>query len=400
MLSSMLLPNHLYYLGPGVSPAVVLQAEDRATSRVNLVRQQAGRRAGESLWQADLTRFLAGARREWQFRIDCGNGHAVHPTVAECFTTELRAVWVQDEQLFSYRPAPEVSPGRVVKIDAFAGALSTRPLYIYLPRGFDEHGERRYPVIYMHDGQNCFDACVADSYAGAWQADIAADFLIRHGLMQECLVVGVSHGREQRIVEYLPPYATVIPPSRRPHVRSLRVGDASSVGKTPARPLTPVAGRADLTFRYYRDDVAPYVEAHYRAASGRDQRATCGSSMGGIFSLYIMTEYPEFARNHAALSSSLWTTRTRSGTLEAIERLRAAPPHDTRLWLDSGTQSGPGNRGDDGMRDTQALRDALLEAGYQAGVDFQYYLDEGGRHNEASWAARLPLVFQFLFPAI
>ncbi|MCB0232815.1 MAG: hypothetical protein KDG58_01070 [Anaerolineae bacterium] len=68
------------------------------------------------------------------------------------------------------------------------------------------------------------------------------------------------------------------------------------------------------------------------------------------------------------------------------------------MWLDSGTRSAP-DRGDDGMRDTLRARDVLLEAGYVPGVDFQYFLDEGGIHNEASWAARLPMIFQFLFPA-
>ena len=398
--ATMLLPQHLYYLGAGDEPWLDLMDNDEVTDRVVMLNIGPGRTADENVWRADLRGSLPAAdsdpgEREWQFRIDRGDGHLVHPLVAECFTTALQTVWVQDDELFAYRPAPEVSPPRVVKIDEFVGSLPTRPLYVNLPRGFNEHPERRYPVIYMQDGQNCFEAFVADSYVGAWQADVAAEFLIGQGLMQECIVVGVSHGQEDRMLEYLPPYAAFTPPSRRPFVKAL-TGENND--KPLARPIQPQAGRADKTVRYYQDEIAPYLEQHYRALQGRENRATCGSSMGGLFAVYTALEHPEFARNHAALSSSFWITRTRDGKLEMIERMRTGPRQDIRLWLDSGTRSAP-NRGDDGMRETLKARDALLEAGYVPGVDFQYFLDEGGIHNEASWAARLPMIFQFLFPA-
>ena len=396
----MLLPNHLYYLGPGDEPWVDLMDNDEVTSRAILLNIGEGRSAEENLWRADLRGCLPDVDsesdpREWQFRIDRGDGHLVHPIVATSFTTALQTVWVQDGELFGYRPSPDISPSRVIKIDEFTGILPTRPLYIYLPRGFDEHADRHYPVIYMQDGQNCFEAFVADSYVGAWQADLAADFLISQGLMQECVVAGVSHGQEQRMLEYLPPYAAWVPPSRRPFVKGL-TGDPD--GEPLARPLQPQPGQADRTLRYYDKDVAPFLERNYRALPGREQRATCGSSMGGLFAIYAAFEHPEFARNHAALSSSFWITRDRNGKLDAIERIRKVPRRDIRLWLDSGTRSAP-DRGDDGMRDTLRARDVLLEAGYVPGVDFQYFLDEGGIHNEASWAARLPMIFQFLFPA-
>lgn len=394
----MLLPDHLYYLGEGDAPHVELMDDQQVTARVEMLAIGPGRTADERLWRSDLTGCLpesaGGFNGEWQFRIDHGNGRVVHPTVAESFTTALSAVWVQDRQLFSYRPAPLVSPPRVLKIEDFAGSLPTRPLYICLPRGFEEHTDRRYPVIYMHDGQNCFESFVGDSYVGAWQADMAAEFLISQGLMQECIVVGVSHGKEERLMEYLPPYASFTPPSRRPFTKAQKEDDAPA----SVRPLRPAPGRADATFRYYRDDVAPYVERNYRALAERTQRATCGSSMGGLFALYIAWDHPEFARNHAALSTSFWITRNQNGGLEAIERLRKGPQRDIRLWLDSGTRSGLG-RGDDSLRDTRKARDALVEAGYEPGPNFQYYVDEGGIHNESSWAARLPLIFQFLFPA-
>lgn len=391
-----LLPDHFYFLGQGLDPAVELWGDDQVLQRAPLAWAGEGRHGDESLWTADLAGLLPEQgfpRTEWQFRVNPGDGRLLHPEFAPAYTTTLRSLWMQDGQIFGYRPAPAVSPPRVVKIDDFHGALGARPLYLYLPRGYAEHGDRRYPVLYMHDGQNCFDAFVDDSYAGAWQADLAANLLIRQGLMQECIIVGVSNGREQRILEYLPPYARHLPPPRRP-TAAVDHGDHPLA---PQRPLTPVPGRAQRTLACYRDDVAPFIAQRYRVRFGREHTATCGSSLGGVFSIYIAWEHTDFARHHAALSPSLWATRGRAGRLEAVERMRTAPRRDVRLWLDSGTRSAPG-RGDDGCRDTAAARRALLQAGYVEAVDFQYYVAEGATHSEASWAARLPLILQFLFP--
>lgn len=387
-----LLSNHFCFLGEGLNPAIELWSDDAVQQSVPLAWSGSGRRSDESLWLADLSGLLPAG--EWQFRVNLGDGRLLHPEFAPCYTTTLRSLWMQDGQLFDYRPAPSVSPPCVVKIEEFHGSLGTRPLYIYLPRGYDEHGDRRYPVLYLHDGQNCFDAFVDDSYAGAWQADLAASLLIRQGLMQECLLVGVSNGREQRILEYLPPYARHLPPPRRPTVA---VDHGDEQPPQQQRPLRPVPGRAAATLAYYRDEVAPFVGQRYRVLAGREHTATCGSSLGGLFSIYIAWQHSDFARHHAALSTSFWATRTPNGALEAVERMRTAPRRDIRLWLDSGTLSSPG-RGNDGQRETALARDALREAGYVEGVDFQYYVADGATHSEDAWAARLPLVFQFLFP--
>ncbi len=283
-------------------------------------------------------------------------------------------------------PEPNVSPSRVEKIFDFEGSLPTRALYLYLPAGYDESGAH-YPVLYMHDGQNLFEAFVEDSYLGSWRADETADRLIRASRMRPCVIVGVSNGSEARLAEYLPPYASY----------TLPVPKGKRKGKGRKIPLKPLQGRADETFAYYRDEIAPFVAANYRVLTGREHTATGGSSLGGLFSTYIAWEHPEFARGHAILSPSYWITRNGGGEMETVERLRRGKPRDLRLWLDSGTQDSPG-KGDDGMADTQAARDALLKNGFEEGPDFRYYLDEGATHHEDAWAARLPGIFEFLFP--
>ncbi|MEZ4662588.1 MAG: alpha/beta hydrolase-fold protein [Caldilineaceae bacterium] len=269
--------------------------------------------------------------------------------------------------------------------------MPPRPLYIYLPRGYNEHVERRYPVLYMHDGQNVFEAFVQDSYVGSWRADEIADRLIAAGQMRECIIVGVSNGQAARLAEYLPPYAVYPPPS--PNGAQ---PNGAHKGRRKVSPLSPtIQGAADKTVRYYQE-VAAYIGQHYRVLTGREHAATCGSSLGGLLSLYMAWEHPAFARHHAVMSPSFWiTAQNGAGQYAAIERLRTGPPPDVRLWLDSGTTS---DAGDDGLALTKLANQALLANGFHSGSNYQFYIDQGGRHHESSWSARLDQVLKFLFP--
>ncbi len=210
-LDNPLPPGHFYYLSAipdpvlEILPALTLGKRARPL-RLPLTYQQSGRQPGETLWAARLPDPLPGTL--WDFRVRLRERQYDTPASGGYYRTALRTVWLQDRQLFDYRPAPAVSPSRVVKIPTFAGRLSSRPLYIYTPRGYAEHPGRHYPVLYMHDGQNVFETFAADSYVGSWKADETADRLIGLGRMQECLIVGVSHGKDTRRIEYTPPYIT------------------------------------------------------------------------------------------------------------------------------------------------------------------------------------------------
>lgn len=367
------------------------------------------------------------------FRVGWESGRVIKPADDVFFSTSADCVWLQDEHFFDYCPAAHVSPSRVTKIDSFVGSLSPRPLYIYLPRGYKEHIHRKYPVLYMHDGQNCFEAYVEDSFAGSWQADLAADQMIREGKMRECVIVGVSNGSKERFFEYMPDFsrlpdfvldsyyqveveeepiteepdeADTSPDADTEFVEDLDLNDepelleVSEVSELPEerREYTneESVGRASATVAFYASDVAPFIESRYRVKSGRENRATCGSSMGGLMTMFFAWEAPSFARHHAAMSTSFWLTRTKDKELPWIKRLQQEEPRDIRLWLDSGT----GDRGehDDGMKDAILARDALLANGFVQGASFHYELAEGAQHHESAWAARLPRALTFLFP--
>lgn len=295
-----------------------------------------------------------------------------------------------------------LSPSKVIKIPAFRGSLSTRAIYIYLPLGYAESQTRAYPILYMHDGQNCFAAYEQDSYAGSWRADKIADHLIAHGEIQPCIIVGVSNGQRDRLAEYMPPYVQY----------TLR-HDATKNDKSRGRSV--ISGQAERTFAYYQNEVDPYIRNHYRVLKGRENIATCGSSMGGLFSTYIALEESHFARSHALMSPSFWITyqrdRAGNGSYEIIERfythhppdssgdiLRADSPQKLRLWLDCGSWGATEGEGDDGLPLLLAARDALIGSGFEEGDNFQVYFDEGAIHHESAWAGRFDQVLRFLFP--
>jgi predicted alpha/beta superfamily hydrolase len=361
--------------------------------RLPLRRDGPGRRPGEWLWVAELPDLPRG--HALQFTVEDGGAKPTTPPGGEFYHTSLRSFWLQDGQVFAYRPAPQVSPSRVVKVPAFKGVLPARPLYVYLPRGYDEHARRTYPVLYMQDGQNVFHAYEADSHVGSWQADLAADGLIAQGAMREVVIVGVGHGGAERLAEYLPPFATMKAPRPEPAPR------ARLRPRRRAASLAPVVlrGRADRTLAFYQRDVGSYLHRNYRISTDRSETGLCGSSMGGLFSLYVAFEHPQLARHYAALSPALGLARDQAGEPALRARLGSGPITDVRLWIDSGTQDEPG-KGTDGREETRAFWDSLQARGASAGPDFQYHLFEGALHHESDWAARLPKVLRFLFPAV
>ncbi len=334
--------------------------------------------AENDVWSLDI-RFPPQTPVEWAYLTrddrsaladDPGNANLL-PAPANSVVTGGRARKPSPGQV----PAtPVLSPPRVIKTTTPAGSLSERPLYIYLPRGYEQHSDATYPVILMHDGQNCFQEFAADSFAGSWKADTTATRLIDEGRMRPCIVVGVANGQAMRLREYMPPWAC----------------------------YSAECGEGDAVLGYYFGELLPWLRANYRVAEGRENVATVGSSLGGLMAIYAAHEHSAAAKHHAALSPALWITRESEEYPEPLvfERYAEGPKPDVRLWIDSGSRSSFGSTdSDDDMANTLRMRDVLIGNGFLMGDDLMHIVDPGGTHNESSWAARLDRVFEFLFPA-
>ena len=234
---------------------------------------------------------------------------------------------------------------------------NSRSLRIYLPPSYSAQPQKRYPVLYMHDGQNLFDATTT-SYGTAWDVGRTMDRLIANDDIEEAIVVGIDNTPD-RIPEY-----------------------------TPCCDPKYGGGKLDAYQAFITDTVKPYVDRNLRTLPDREHTAIMGSSLGGIASVYIAERRPDLFSKAGGVSSSLWWNQ-RDLVTKAPSPSSLQP---VKFYIDAGTNG-------DGMDDTVAMRDAMLANGYRLGKDLYFYSAEGGVHNEKSWAERLHLPLMWFFPA-
>ncbi|MDX2030193.1 MAG: alpha/beta hydrolase-fold protein [Blastocatellia bacterium] len=237
-----------------------------------------------------------------------------------------------------------------------------RDVIVYLPPGYEREDARRYPVLYLNDGQNLFDR--ATSYAGVeWQVDETAQSLIEGGLIEPLIIVGIHNTGETRIDEYTP---TIDPKLKR-------------------------GGKAGLYGQFIVDELKPFIDRRYRTRVDPASTGIGGSSLGGLVSLYLGLKYPQIFGKLMVMSPSIWWDH--GILLRTVETLPAKP--STHIWLDIGTREGKFTPGQ-----VRTLKEILLAQGWRLNADLKYLEVKGGHHNEAAWAGRVAPALKFLFPKI
>jgi predicted alpha/beta superfamily hydrolase len=220
-----------------------------------------------------------------------------------------------------------------------------RDLLVYLPPSY-EQSDRRYPVIYMHDGQNLFDS--ATSFAGEWEVDQTMEHVSGRGL--EAIVVGIPNTGEQRLTEYSP-------------FVDERMG----------------GGGGDAYLDFIVQTVKPIIDQDFRTRPEREGTAVSGSSMGGLISLYAFFRAPTVFGFAGVMSPALWF-----GSRGIFDFVAQSPYAGGKIYLDIGT-----DEGGDALHDARRMHDLLVEKGYQKGRDLAFLVETGARHEEAAWARRL-----------
>jgi predicted alpha/beta superfamily hydrolase len=240
-----------------------------------------------------------------------------------------------------------------------------RDVLVYLPRGYQRFSRQRYPVLYLHDGQNVFDA--ATSFAGVeWGADETAQRLIRKNLIEPLIIVAVANTGEERVHEYAPTRGVI---------------DTSAKRKKRSR------GMARSYGRFLIEELKPYIDKKYRTKHEAEFTGLGGSSLGGLLTLTLGLWFPNVFQRLVVMSPSVWWDD--QVILKMIEQLDDKPP--LKIWLDTGTH-------EPGWERARTLRDALVEKGWKLFDDLQYLEVEGGDHSEGSWSTRVDPALRFLFP--
>jgi predicted alpha/beta superfamily hydrolase len=252
--------------------------------------------------------------------------------------------------------------GDIRLLDAFhSDALgNSRDVLVYLPPGYEIDPDRRFPALYLHDGQNVFDT--STSFAGTeWAVDETAERLVHEGRVIPPIIVAINHAGAERADEFAP--------TRDAHRHA--------------------GGHASRYARFVVEELKPYVDRTFRTYPDAHHTAIGGSSLGGLVTLHIGLEHPDVFGALAVLSPSIWWDRR-----AILERVEALPGHlPWRIWLDVGTAEGR-----DTVRNARALRGLLIQKGWTAGIDLHYMEAKDAPHSESAWSERVGAVLEFLFP--
>lgn len=245
-----------------------------------------------------------------------------------------------------------------------------RTLRVLLPPRYDaaENRERRYPVLYLLDGQNLFDACLSDVSHREWGVDETVYRLIAEHEIRPLIVVGIDYAGEDRAHEYLP-YPDFVGDPDSPEPEGARFPD------------------------FLASEVLPFINAQYRTLKGAANTGIGGSSYGGDAALYAMLARPAEFGYGLFESTPLWIGMGQ--LVRDTNPLTASPVRVYVGWGSREVESSP-KLGAMQLRLLRQLRSNFHAAGYNDS-NFRFVLDPEGRHNEDSWARRLPGALKFLF---
>lgn len=278
-------------------------------------------------------------------------------------------------------PARAADNGRFVEFDQPAD-IGQVHITVWLPPGYDRSPARRYPVLYMHDGQNVFFP-KRSGFNKVWAADKAALQLIRARKVAPFIIVAVDHPGAPRYLRYFP--TNVANPSLRAGIEEFAKGRMDG----------------DRYLAFLGDTLKPEVDRRYRTRPAPRHTAVAGSSMGGLISLYALGERADVFSKAAAVSIHwpLVDPKNADGMKDMIMAdwkrwidTRLGSPRGRKLWMDHGTATL-----DASYRPFSLPAETYLAgAGWQRGSDIESRVYEGAEHEENAWARRLPEIFVWL----
>lgn len=224
---------------------------------------------------------------------------------------------------------------------------SKRDFFVWLPSGYNDNNSRKYPVLYMQDGQNLIDP--KTSFAGKdWQVDETVTKLISEHKIKEIIVVGINNTKD-RLEEY-------------------------SDGE-----------KGEKYRKFMIEELKPFVDSKYRTLADSANTAVIGSSMGGLASFLLVWKHPDVFSMAGCMSSSFYYNDDK--VFKMIDEYDGPRKH-VKFYID---------HGEDGLIRGQKMFCRLTQLGYVIGTDIDYFYARGAEHNESEWAKRLerPLIFFF-----
>ncbi|MGV3459324.1 MAG: alpha/beta hydrolase [Flavobacterium sp.] len=285
-------------------------------------------------------------------------------------------------------PMAAQTKSTIIKLDNVKSKyVAPRNVEIYLPAAYFAEPNRRFPVLYMHDGQNVFNP-ETSTHKIAWDADKAADSLINAKIMQPVIIVAMWNTVNTRYMEYFPEKA----------FNYFKPEDKKAMDDLVKLMNVEPNWLADEYLKFIIEELKPYMDQNYQTLPDQANTAICGSSMGGLISMYAMSEYPEVF-GQAACISTHWPVlfdNQNMGPSQAIRDYmngKFPSPKKHRIWFDFGT-----NTLDQYYQVHQNMVDAMMKKkGYKKGKNWETHKYKGAEHNEKAWRDRFAEVLTFLY---
>jgi predicted alpha/beta superfamily hydrolase len=277
-----------------------------------------------------------------------------------------RAKWHRYETIYQGYHHTVVGALRVTQGLLSPRLYNRRDIFVYLPPSYG-YTDQRYPVLYMHDGQNLFDSAL--SYAGEWRVDETMERLAYEQQL-EAIVVGIPNMGQQRMDEYSP--------FHHPGLGG---------------------GRGDDYLAFLVHTLKPIIDNDFQTLPDAAHTGLMGSSMGGLISLYGFFRYPEVFGFAGVMSPSLWFAG-----YAMLAYVETAVFNPGRLYLDAGTReygdanhvtSHPRTESRRYYASVRRLKRLLVQKGYRPQRDLLHVEEKWASHNEAAWERRLPLAIEF-----
>lgn len=243
--------------------------------------------------------------------------------------------------------------GTVMYHGKFRGVgIKPRDIIVWLPPGYDSNSDKRYPVLYMHDGQNIIDPATS-TFQIDWQIDETADSLIRKGMIEPIIIVGI-YNTIDRDDEY------------------------------SDEPL----GIAYMNFIV--DSLKPFIDRNYRTKADKENTANGGASLGGLISFVLIWEHSEIFSKAICYSPAFKIEK-----YDFVEDVNSynGNKKNIKVYINNG----------DGELDSQLqpgvnkMIEVLNNQGYSEGIDFYFHEDKNSQHGERYWAKSIWRALIYLF---
>jgi enterochelin esterase-like enzyme len=324
---------------------------------VALEKQEDGSWAGAYTFPAGSRLEYKITRGTWETEAVAADGSVLGNSVLNVQSNETVNIVVANWRDVLHKDIIRKIEGQITGVVKYhrqmeGEGIKPRDVIVWLPPSYEKNPEKRYPVLYVQDGQNAFDP--ATSFAGVdWQIDETADRLIREGKLQEILVVGI-YNTVDREREY---------------------------SDTPK-------GHAYMQFIV--EKLKPFIDKEYRTRPDRDHTAVMGSSAGGLIAFLLVWNYPQVFSQAACLSPAFAYRDINAPSL--VEKYTGVNKK-IRIYIDDGgvgldAQLQPG---------CDAMLRALQANGFKMGENLKWYRDPEAEHNERAWSKRVwrPLLFMY-----